>query len=232
MTNPPKIASVRIIFQGLVFVVGIPFVPLLISRHWGWWEAWVYAAINIVGFVISRSVTERRHPDLMAERIRFLQHEDAKPWDRRLVPLVVVGGGLIPLVAGLDVLLNWSRPFSLSTKIVALAGILLGSVLASYAFFENRFFSSVVRIQTDRGHQVVTSGPYRWIRHPGYAGGLIACGATPVFLDSSWAFLPAVFFTIVLVIRTELEDRTLQDELAGYREYAERVRCRLLPGVW
>ena len=90
----------------------------------------------------------------------------------------------------------------------------------------------MVRIQTDRGHKVVSSGPYRWLRHPGYAGGLLTYLATPFFLDSPWAFLPAPFITIVLVIRTKLEDRTLQNELEGYREYARQVRYRLLPGVW
>ena len=98
--------------------------------------------------------------------------------------------------------------------------------------FENRFFSSMVRIQTERGHQVISTGPYRWIRHPGYTGALLLYLATPIFLDSRWAFLPALFLTIVLLIRTNLEDKVLQNELEGYREYAKRVRYRLLPGVW
>jgi len=89
----------------------------------------------------------------------------------------------------------------------------------------------MVRIQTERAHQVVSSGPYRWMRHPGYAGTLLASLATPVFLDSRWAFLRAVFLMVVLVIRTALEDLVLQEELARYRDYAKRVRYRLLPGV-
>jgi protein-S-isoprenylcysteine O-methyltransferase Ste14 len=113
-----------------------------------------------------------------------------------------------------------------------LVAILAGYAWASYALLENRFFSGVVRIQSERGHHVVSSGPYRWMRHPGYAGALLAALATPVFLDSRWAFLPAVLLTAILVVRTALEDRVLHDELAGYREYAERVRYRLLPGVW
>jgi protein-S-isoprenylcysteine O-methyltransferase Ste14 len=97
---------------------------------------------------------------------------------------------------------------------------------------ENRFFSGMVRLQTDRGHQVVSSGPYQWVRHPGYAGVLLVYLATPVFLDTSWAFLPTGFTMILFVIRTALEDRFLQDELEGYRDYARRVRYRLLPGIW
>jgi protein-S-isoprenylcysteine O-methyltransferase Ste14 len=90
----------------------------------------------------------------------------------------------------------------------------------------------MVRIQSERGHQIVTSGPYRWVRHPGYAGALLTYIATPIFLDTPWAFLPAAFLTVVLVIRTSLEDRTLQQRLPGYQEYARRVRFRMLPGVW
>jgi protein-S-isoprenylcysteine O-methyltransferase Ste14 len=232
MNNQQKTISPRVVVQILFFVVVIPFLPLLISWRWDWWEAWVYAIICILGFSISRVLAARRHPDLLAERARFMQHENAKPWDKLLAPLVGLGGGLVPLVAGLDVLFDCSPTFSLPVKTVSLAIILAGYALGSYALIENRFSSGMVRIQTDRGHQVVSSGPYRWMRHPGYAGALLTYLATPLFLDSRWAFLPAVFLMILLVIRTGLEDRVLQDELEGYRDYARRVRYRLLPGVW
>jgi protein-S-isoprenylcysteine O-methyltransferase Ste14 len=232
MNNQHKTISPRIVVQMLFIVVLIPFLPLLLSWHWDWWEAWVYAILTILGFAISRTLMARRHPDLLAERIRFMQHENDKPWDRLLVPLVGLGCGLIPLVAGLDARFGWSPPFNLPTKVLSLIIILAGYVLGSYALLENRFFSYMVRIQTERAHQVVSSGPYRWMRHPGYAGVLLANLTTPVFLDSRWAFLPAVFLMVVLVIRTTLEDRFLRDELAGYGDYARRVRYRLLPGVW
>ncbi len=135
-------------------------------------------------------------------------------------------------MVGLDALYGWSTPFSLLAKTAALIIILAGYILASLALIENRFFSGMVRIQSERGHHVVSSGPYHWIRHPGYAGALLTYLATPVFLDSYWAFLPALFVTIVLVIRTSLEDKALQHDLEGYRAYAKQVRYRLLPGVW
>ena len=232
MNNQHKKISLRIVMQMLLLVVLMPFLPLLLSWHWDWWEAWVYAIIFILGFAISRMLAARRHPDLMAERVRFMHHENEKPWDRLLAPLVAFGYGLIPVVAGLDARFGWSSPFNLPMKTLSLVVILAGYVLGSYALIENRFFTSIVRIQTERGHQVVSSGPYRWIRHPGYAGTLLAFLATPVLLDSRWAFLPAVLLTVVLVIRTALEDKVLQDELAGYADYAKRVRYRLLPGVW
>jgi len=230
--SQPKTITLRVIVLTLIVVVGIPFLPLLISRQWDWWEARTYAFISIFGFAISRLLAARRHPDLLAERARFLRHQDAKTWDKYLSPMVGLGSGLILIVVGLDALYGWSPPFSLPVKILALLAILAGYALGTLALMENRFFSGMVRIQTERGHHVVSNGPYGWIRHPGYAGALLTYLATPFFLDSRWALLPAVFITIVLIIRTSLEDQTLQNELEGYRAYAERVRYRLMPGVW
>jgi protein-S-isoprenylcysteine O-methyltransferase Ste14 len=230
--NKPQTVTPRLIVQLLLFIVVVPLLPLLISRQWDWWEAWVYALIVIVGFVISRALAARKHPDLLAERARFMDHEDTASWDKVLAPLVGLGGGLIPLVAGLDALFNWSLTFSLPLKLVALAVFVAGYALGAYALMENRYFSGTVRIQTERDHKVVSSGPYRWVRHPGYAGALLSYLATPIFLDAAWAFLPVLFLGTVLVIRTALEDQTLQNQLAGYSDYAQKVRYRLLPGVW
>jgi protein-S-isoprenylcysteine O-methyltransferase Ste14 len=216
----------------IFFIIVIPFLPLLISWRWNWWEAWVYALVGILGFAVSRALAARRHPDLIAERARFTDHADAKSWDKVLSPLVGMGGGLIPLVAGLDGRFGWSPEFDPLVKTLALGVLLGGYVLGSAALIENRFFSGMVRIQTERGHHVVSSGPYRWMRHPGYAGALLSYLGTPIFLDSLWAYLPVVLFGIALFIRTALEDQTLQDELEGYREYASRVRYRLIPGIW
>jgi protein-S-isoprenylcysteine O-methyltransferase Ste14 len=139
---------------------------------------------------------------------------------------------VVGVVAGLDELFGWSPAYSLPLKILAFLAIFAGYALGSYALIENRFFSGMVRLQVDRDQQVVSGGPYRWVRHPGYAGALLTYPAIPVLLDSSWAFLPAVLTIMVLVIRTALEDRFLQQELTGYRDYAGRVRYRLIPGVW
>jgi protein-S-isoprenylcysteine O-methyltransferase Ste14 len=232
MSQSQKVVTPRVVLQVLLIVVAVPFLPLLISRRWGWWEAWVYAIICILGFAVSRALAARRHPDLLAERARMMQHEDAKPWDKLLAPLVGIGGGLVPLVAGLDALFGWSSAFGVPWKAVALVVILAGYALGAYALVENRFFSGVVRIQADRDHQVVSSGPYGWVRHPGYAGALLVYLVTPLWLDSQWAFVPAAIIAIVLAIRTNLEDRALQGDLAGYRDYAQRVGYRLMPGIW
>ena len=223
---------VKSVILMLVFIVVIPILPLLISWHWNWWEAWVYAGINIIGFAISRMLAARRNPDILAERAKFLQHEDAKPFDKILSPLVGLGGGLIPITAGFDELFGWSGEFNLTVKMISLALILAGYMLGSYALIANRYFSGMVRIQTDRDHHVITGGPYRWIRHPGYSGALLSYILTPFLLDSWWIFVPVVFLIVTLFIRTYLEDKTLQNELDGYAEYAKSVKYRLIPCVW
>jgi protein-S-isoprenylcysteine O-methyltransferase Ste14 len=233
MENPKNQLTGRTILQMLVFIVLVPFLPLLISWNWTWWEAWVYALIGFLGFIVSRLLAARRHPDLIAERAKFMQHKDIKPWDRALARLVGLGGGLIPMVAGLDARLGWPGvDFSLPVELVALVFILAGFAFGAWALMENRFFSGVVRIQKERGHHVVSTGPYAWMRHPGYAGALLTYLATPILFDSLWTFLPVAFISIVLVIRTDLEDRTLKHELPGYKEYAQKTRFRLLPGIW
>jgi protein-S-isoprenylcysteine O-methyltransferase Ste14 len=222
----------RVILQMLIIVVVLPFLPLIISGHWAWWEAWVYALTTVLAFVLSRFLAAQRHPDILQERARSMNLQDAKSWDRILAPALAFGNIVIVIVAGLDRLFHWTTPFSPVTKLIALLVILLGYLLGTWALMENRFFSGVVRIQKDRGHQVVSSGPYRFFRHPGYAGALWVYSFTPLLLDSAWAFIPAFSLMGILILRTSLEDRTLQDELPGYAEYARRTRYRLFPGIW
>ncbi len=222
----------KIVAQLLIVIVLIPFLPLLISWRWNWWEAWAYAAVSIVGFIGSRVLVARRNPDLLSERARMLDHENAEPWDRYLAPIVGVGSGVIPLIAGLEALWTPGPVYGPAIKLTALMVLVAGYALGSYALLENRFFSGMVRIQTDRGHRVVSTGPYGWIRHPGYTGALLAFTAVPFLLDGRWAVLAVIGLGVALVIRTHLEDRTLQAGLPGYTDYARRVRFRLVPGIW
>lgn len=232
MAEQNKTNILRVIVMTVVVVVVAPFLPMIISGQWDWWQAWAYAAASILSFVLSRAIVARVHPDLIAERARFMEAKDTKPWDKILAPLLGIGSILVLLVAGLDRSYGWSSPFSLIVNILALTGIVIGYAFSSWALVANRFFSGTVRIQTERGHHVVSSGPYRLIRHPGYAGGLLGYVLIPVLLDSLWAFIPAGLLAAVMVVRTALEDRTLQAELPGYAAYAQKTRCRLIPGVW
>lgn len=232
MNKPAKVLTPRVIVQMLFFIVVLPMLPLLISWRWDWWEAWVYAILSLLNFAVSRVLAARRNPDLIAERARFMRYENAQSWDKRMTLYIGIGSILIMLVAGLDGLFGWPPTFPLPVKIAAVVLLLAGYGWSSYALVVNRYFSGMVRLQTDRGHQVVSGGPYRWMRHPGYAGALLTSLAVPLLLDSIWAFLPSVFLMVILIIRTRREDRFLQAELSGYRAYAKRVRYRLLPGVW
>ncbi len=228
-----NIANVlRIVVMLLLVLVVIPMLPIFISGRWGWWQAWVMTIVFILSFIISRAIARRRSPDILKERANYLQHDNTQAWDKWLSPVVAFGSVFIFLVAGLDALFQWSAGFSLPVEMIGLALILAGYTLGSYAFVENTFFSGTVRIQEERGHEVVSSGPYGWMRHPGYLGSLVSSLGMPLLLDSAWAFIPVVVFAVFFVIRTRLEDRFLQANLPGYREYAQKVRYRLLPGIW
>jgi protein-S-isoprenylcysteine O-methyltransferase Ste14 len=166
---------------------------------------------------------------LIEERARIVPE---RSWDR-IVSVVVAAGYLSMLGgAGLDERFGWSRKLGWAAQTMGLAMAALGLAVASWAMLENAYFSSTVRIQRERGHRVVRSGPYRFVRHPGYGGFIIFCGATPLLLGSLWAFVPAGMVIAAIVVRTWLEDRTLRGELEGYEEYSRRVRDRLIPGIW
>ncbi len=227
-----KLRIFRIILQVIFFILFLPLLPVIISGKWNWWQAWMYASVYILGFGVSRWLARRRSPDILTERARLATQKDAKSWDKILVLLVGIGGGMIPIAAGIENRLGGLYNFQLPVEMIGLLLIVLGFVLGSYALIENRFFSGVVRIQTDRGHHLVDTGPYRWIRHPGYAGAILSYIGIPLLLDSIWTYLPVVFVTIILLIRTSLEDQTLQKELPDYADYVTRTRYRLIPGVW
>jgi protein-S-isoprenylcysteine O-methyltransferase Ste14 len=227
----------RAIVQMVIVVLLAPFIPMIVSGRWDWWQAWAYAVASILAFILSRLIVARKHPDLIAERARFMQARDTKPWDKILAPLLGLGSVLILVVAGLDKYYAWSPASTdpsalLRTSLIALAGVVLGYGFSSWALAENRFFAGTVRIQTERGHHVVSTGPYRIMRHPGYAGGLLGYVFIPLLLDSVWAWIPSILLMIVMVVRTALEDKTLQAELPGYKEYAQKTRYRLIPGIW
>jgi protein-S-isoprenylcysteine O-methyltransferase Ste14 len=136
------------------------------------------------------------------------------------------------ILAGLDVRYGWTAQMPLTIQVIALVVSALGYALGTWAMVTNAYFSMIVRIQEDRDHAVVSDGPYRYVRHPGYTGTTTFELATPIMLGSLWALLPGVLAAALTVVRTALEDRTLQEELDGYRDYAQRVRYRLLPSIW
>jgi len=195
-----------------------------------WWQGWLYSAVIVVAGIGPRMWVEKKRPGLMAERGKFGKAQNVKSWDKVLAPLMAVSISFpLVIVAGLDHLFGWSPVFPTWLNILGFILIVLGYTFAGWAFAENRFFSTVVRIQTDRGHMVCDSGPYRIVRHPGYAGNFLALPGIVLALGSVWTIIPVIVALIITVIRTTLEDKTLQEELPGYRDYAHRVHYRLIP---
>jgi len=218
----------------VVVYLFIPLVLLVCGGDFDWWQAWVYSLLIVVAGIGGRIWAERRHPGLLAERQNIEKiKKSAKAWDKVLAPLMALSVSFpLVIVAGLDHRNGWSPVFPLWLIVLGFILIALGFAFATWALVENRFFSSTVRIQTDRGHVVCDSGPYRVVRHPGYAGNIPPLLGIVLALGSVWTLIPAAVALIITVIRTVLEDQTLQEELPGYRDYARHVRYRLIPGVY
>jgi len=226
-------ASPRQWIRLVVVYLLIPVILLLCGGDLGWWQAWLYSLLIIAAGIGGRMWAEQRHSGLMDERQNIENIRNAKAWDKVLAPLMAVSVGFpVVIVAGLDHRYNWSPEFPLWLIIVGFILISLGYAFAVWALIENRFFSSVVRIQVDRGHVVCDSGPYQIVRHPGYAGNMLALPGMVLALSSMWTLIPAAVALIIALIRTVLEDQTLQDELPGYHDYARRVRYRLIPRIY
>ena len=235
-TDDPEVAQAASPRQWISLVVVYLFIPLILlvcGGDFGWLQAWGYSLLIVAAGIGGRILAERRHPGLLAERQNMEKVQSAKAWDIVLAPLMALSVSFpMVIVAGLDHRFSWSPVFPLWLIVLGFLLILVGYAFATWALTENRFFSSVVRIQMDRGHVVCDSGPYRVMRHPGYAGNILSLFGIVLALSSLWALIPAVVAVIIAVIRTVLEDQTLQDELPGYRDYARLVRYRLIPGIY
>ena len=233
-SNTDNIINPRVLIRFAIYLLLSPIILFISAGTVKWSLAWVYSVTTIVLTVISRIFMIRKYPDLAQERANYRNAEGVKSWDRVLGALVGLYGNIaIFIVAGLDKRFSWSPTIGLQISILAIViGIGIGFFLGYWAMIENRYFSAVVRIQTDRGHTVCTTGPYHFIRHPGYAGALLVYLLTPLMLGSLWTLIPSVLTSALLLARTALEDKTLQQELEGYVDYAKETRYRLIPGVW
>jgi protein-S-isoprenylcysteine O-methyltransferase Ste14 len=195
-----------------------------------WWPAWAVVAVTFVWTIATGVVIMRTNPDLLAERLG--PRKGGKPWDTAIMGVVALTTLVRLVVAGLDHRHGWTGDFPQALQIAALAIGVIGYALVVWATGSNAYFSQIVRIQTEREHAVASGGPYRFVRHPGYVGSILYELSLPLLLASWWAFLLGLLNAGLFVVRTALEDRDLQNELDGYKAYTERVRFRLLPGVW
>ena len=201
---------------------------------WQWWEAWVMIVTWTAYGVVTTHHLLRHDPALLAERLKFLPlHKDQKDWDKVLMSLFFIAGIGLYLIPGFDVVrYEWSEPLPEWMRILAMLIHLPCFLLLGWVMRENTFLSQVVKIDKDRGHKVVTTGPYALVRHPMYIVVIVLLFALPVALGSRYALILSVFLTLLLIIRTYFEDRTLHAELEGYPEYAKQTRYRLIPGIW
>lgn len=213
-------------YLGVVFMAGIIF---LAGGRWLYWQALLYLAMALLGTFLTHLLTPR-DSDLAARRASHARSGEA--WDRRLMGFYFLLTLLTFCIAGLDsgrfgwsVMPDW-------VPVVAAVWMLAGQLVFALARRENVYFTSLVQIEAERGHQVCSSGPYRVVRHPGYAGMALSMLVFPLVLGSYWALLPALLALILLMRRTQLEDRFLQARLPGYPAYAQEVRFKILPAVF
>jgi protein-S-isoprenylcysteine O-methyltransferase Ste14 len=230
-SNKPKLERsgiVRIItVVGFLLAFGV--ILFCIAGRLDWWGAWAFLIIYILSIMANSIWTLRHNPELINVRGRV--GKNAKTWDKVIAVIYSILLFATIILAALDARFTWSA-VPLRMIIVGGIGLVLSSALTFWVMASNPFLSGVVQIQDDRGHYTVTGGPYRYVRHPMYAGFLIMFWSIPLLLGSWWALIPAFLNAILFVIRTVLEDKTLQAELKGYNEYTQKVRYRLIPGIW
>ena len=213
------------------FLLLLAVMLFLSAGRWNWALGWMQFGLYVVSVTAQAVILIKRNPELIAERAKV--QKGSKTWDVVITSIAVVWMPIATwITAGLDVRYSWSPPLPWVLVAGAVAVWALSYAEVIWAMASNPFFSATIRIQKDRGQRVADGGPYRYLRHPGYAGAILFQLVTPLTLASWWAFIPSVIAVILLIVRTALEDRLLQTELDGYKEYTDRVRYRLLPGLW
>ncbi len=195
-----------------------------------WWAGWAALGMIVAAEAAVVFIGIRRYPALLRERLGVRGGDQA--WDIAIYFSIRFASAACFVLAGLDQRHGWTGDFSVRIQIAGFVTCLLGYTLFVWATASNQFFSIMVRVQSDRGHTVATGGPYRFVRHPGYAGMVMVEVAVPVLLGSWWALIPGAAGAVLILVRTVIEDRTLQAKLAGYADFTQRVRYRLMPGVW
>ena len=217
--------------KGVLYKAYVAVVLMLSAGRWNWVAGWLYVVIFLLFDLATAIVVIPRSPGLLIERTQ--SNPGIKSWDKKLMPLAA---GFLPLIswilAGLNQRLGWAPAVGKGAQLAAWILTILGHALVVWAMGANPFFSALVRIQKDRGHTVAAGGPYRFIRHPGYLGAMVFSISVPIQLGSWWAVIPGVVAAVLFIIRTSLEDQTLQDELPGYWEYTQKAIYRLFPGIW
>jgi protein-S-isoprenylcysteine O-methyltransferase Ste14 len=215
-----------------VLLAAVLYAALLmgIPWEWDWLLGWVFTALTLGIGTVEMVLLNIKNPELIRERVK--PGGEAKPFDKILSKVVVYFGFIYLVLAGLDRRFGWSPQLPLIVQVVACFFYSAFLSLSYWAMHVNRYFSSVVRIQADRGQTVCKDGPYRFIRHPGYSGAILSYLVMPLILSTLWVFIPVVIASGLFVLRIILEEKALIEELPGYTEYTKETRYRLIPGIW
>jgi protein-S-isoprenylcysteine O-methyltransferase Ste14 len=229
-TNKESKEYLKIVVKGFISLLFIIAFIFLLAGRLTYWQGWVFSIVMVL-LVVIQMIAFADKTDLARER--FKPGPGTKWWDKVFWALYAPLFFAIFIVACLDVgRFLWSPQLPLVVYVISYIAFIFSIYLYSWAMWVNTWFSSTVRIQTDRAQEVVQTGPYRYVRHPGYVGGILMAISTSLVLGSLWGLIPAVFVIMLLIIRTYLEDTTLQKELPGYFDYVKKVRYRLVPGLW
>lgn len=217
-------------------VLRIACLPLVIiwpAGDWGWAQGWALCAIWMGYAVLMGTWLWNNDRDLLAERLKGSPvQEGQKGWDKVLMVLMLVAGLALVVLPSLDHRWGWSSELPPRLQLGALLINIPAFLLVGWVMRTNTFLSRVVKLDEERDHRVITTGPYAIVRHPMYLAVLTCVFAMPLALGSWWGLLPAAVMNGLLVARAVLEDRMLHEELLGYREYAQVTRYRLLPGIF
>jgi protein-S-isoprenylcysteine O-methyltransferase Ste14 len=228
MHRQETIKRVLAIFKRLTVLGAVLFLAAG-NLYWIW--GWVYLALCLLLLLINTFFMLCYNPELIEGRSKVIP-KDTKAWDRAIMIIYSLMMILTLLLSGLDHRFQWTSHFSLSSKFVGIAIFIVGNSFASWAMITNSFFATTVRLQEEKNHHVISNGPYRIVRHPGYTGWTLSYLSTPLILNSYYSYIPSCLAIMILVIRTFMEDRFLKIKLEGYVEYSQYVKYRLIPYIW
>lgn len=217
---------IKQVLIGMIILSAILFVS---AGRIDWVWGWVYVGIYTISLLINAIMALRVNPEVINQRGR--KPENQPEWDKTLMKVYTPFVFASPIVAGLDARFGWSE-VPLWLHLVAIPLGLLAYLIISRAMAHNPFLAQQVAVQTEAGHKVATTGPYNVVRHPMYISMILSQLISPLILGSWWMFIPGTLSALIITVRTALEDRTLQEELDGYKEYAGQVKYRLIPGIW
>ncbi len=222
--------KVKLLIKGFVTNLVFSAILFISAGRINYTQGWIFLSTNILATLMNY-FTIRKNSELINERSK--PGEGIKSWDKLLLGLSALIYVVIIVLAGLDSgRFQWTLNFNWNISISGVILIVIGQILFLIARSQNKFFSSVVRIQKDRGHIVCDTGLYKIVRHPGYLGMIISLIGLPLITTSIWSIIPTLIAIILLLVRTSLEDKTLIKELDGYFEYTKKIRNKLIPLIW